>query len=62
MPIPFLVILILLIIFVVSSIRILKEHQRAAVFRLGRFIGVSGPGIIVLMPIIDNAKVIDLNQ
>ena len=45
-----------------SSIRIIKESQRAAVFRLGRFVGVGGPGIIVLIPIIDKAKLVDLSK
>jgi regulator of protease activity HflC (stomatin/prohibitin superfamily) len=62
MPIPILVILVLMIFFFVSSIRILKEYQRAAIFRLGQFIGVDGPGIIVLIPMIDKAKVVDLNK
>ncbi len=62
MPIPFLVILVLMILFFVSSIRIVKESQRAAVFRPGQFVGVTGPGIIVLIPMVDKAKIVDLNK
>lgn len=36
-----------------SAIRILREYERAVVFRLGRLIGVKGPGLVLLIPIID---------
>ncbi|NIM19813.1 MAG: slipin family protein [Candidatus Latescibacteria bacterium] len=36
-----------------SAIRILKEYERAVVFRLGRLVGVKGPGLVILIPIID---------
>ena len=50
----FVVVLIVFIIFMLSSaIRILKEYERAVVFRLGRLIGAKGPGLIILIPIID---------
>jgi regulator of protease activity HflC (stomatin/prohibitin superfamily) len=62
MLIPVLVICVLAILFFVSSIRIIKEYERAAVFRLGQFIAVNGPGLIYLIPILDKAKVIDLNK
>ncbi len=61
-PIPFIIILVLMIVFFVSSIRILKESQRAAIFRLGRFVGVGGPGIVFLIPIVEKSKVVDLNK
>jgi regulator of protease activity HflC (stomatin/prohibitin superfamily) len=62
MTIPFLVICGLLILFFVSSIRIIKEYERAAILRLGQFIAVCGPGIIFLIPILDKVKVVDLNK
>jgi regulator of protease activity HflC (stomatin/prohibitin superfamily) len=61
-PIPFIIILVLMIVFFVSSIRILKESQRAAIFRLGRFVGVGRPGIVFLIPIVEKVKVVDLNK
>ena len=61
-PIPFIIILVLMIVFFVSSIRILKESQRAAIFRLGQFVGVGGPGIVYLIPMVEKAKVVDLNK
>jgi regulator of protease activity HflC (stomatin/prohibitin superfamily) len=36
-----------------NAIRILKEYERGVIFRLGRVIGVKGPGLILLIPIVD---------
>jgi regulator of protease activity HflC (stomatin/prohibitin superfamily) len=44
----------------VSAIKILKEYERAVIFRLGRLIGVKGPGLIILIPIIDRMNRVDL--
>jgi regulator of protease activity HflC (stomatin/prohibitin superfamily) len=50
----FVAVLIIFLIFVLSSaIRILREYERAVVFRLGRLIGAKGPGLVILFPIID---------
>lgn len=62
MAVPVLIICVLAIIFFVSSIKIIKEYERAAVFRLGQFVAVCGPGLICLIPIVDKAKVVDLNK
>jgi regulator of protease activity HflC (stomatin/prohibitin superfamily) len=43
-----------------SSIRILREYERAVVFRLGRLLGEKGPGLIVLIPVIDRMVRVDL--
>jgi regulator of protease activity HflC (stomatin/prohibitin superfamily) len=42
-----------LIVLLASAIRILREYERGVVFRLGRLIGSKGPGLIILIPIID---------
>lgn len=47
----FLLVIILMILF--NAIRILREYERAVVFRLGRMIGVKGPGLIILIPVLD---------
>ncbi len=56
-PSAYLTIIILLILLLISSIKILKEYERAVVFRLGRMIGPprgpKGPGIIIIIPFID---------
>ncbi|TPW13870.1 MAG: hypothetical protein FD129_1190, partial [bacterium] len=41
------------LILVANSIRVLREYERAVIFRLGRLIGVKGPGLILLLPLID---------
>jgi regulator of protease activity HflC (stomatin/prohibitin superfamily) len=38
---------------VASAVRVLREYERAVVFRLGRLVGVRGPGLIILIPVID---------
>ncbi len=51
---------VLLIILILSSLRVLKEYQRGIVFRLGKVIGLKGPGLIFVFPIIDSMKKVDL--
>jgi regulator of protease activity HflC (stomatin/prohibitin superfamily) len=43
-----------------ASIRVLREYERAVVFRLGRLIGQKGPGIVLLIPIVDRMVRVDL--
>ena len=60
------VIVVLVIVFTVvaalagASVRILREYERAVVFRLGRLIGQKGPGIVLLIPAIDRMVRVDL--
>ena len=57
MPIIILVVVLLLI----SGVRIAQEYQRGVVFRLGRYIGLRGPGIYWIIPLgIERAVTIDL--
>ncbi|MCG8341468.1 MAG: slipin family protein [Chlorobiales bacterium] len=53
-------IIFLAVAFLVSAIKILREYERAVVFRLGRVIGAKGPGIIILIPFIDKMVRIDM--
>jgi regulator of protease activity HflC (stomatin/prohibitin superfamily) len=46
---------VVIALFVVSGIRVLKEWERMPVLRLGRYIGLRGPGIAYLIPLIDRA-------
>lgn len=55
--VPFIV---LLLILVFNTIKILNEYERAVVFRLGRFTGVRGPGLIILIPGIEKMRRVDL--
>src|ERR687897_1140505 len=52
--------LIILAIIVISAIRIIREYERAVIFRLGRLIGAKGPGLIFLIPFVDKAVKVDL--
>jgi regulator of protease activity HflC (stomatin/prohibitin superfamily) len=51
---------ILLAVLLPAMIRILREYERAVVFRLGKLIGAKGPGIVVLIPVIDRMVRIDM--
>lgn len=52
--------LLVVLVILMYSIRIIREYERAVVFRLGRIIGIKGPGIVIIIPIIDKIVVIDL--
>ena len=52
--------LVFAIIILSSAIRILNEYERGVIFRLGRFIGVKGPGLILLIPIVDRMMKVSL--
>jgi regulator of protease activity HflC (stomatin/prohibitin superfamily) len=52
--------LVLMMVFAASAIRIVPEYQRLVVFRLGRFVGERGPGIVLLFPNLDRAFPVDL--
>jgi regulator of protease activity HflC (stomatin/prohibitin superfamily) len=43
-----------------ASVRILREYERAVVFRLGRLVGQKGPGVVLLVPLIDRMVRVDL--
>src|SRR5262245_18905412 len=51
---------ILIAVLVMSSIRILREYERAVVFFLGRFQRVMGPGLVIVLPVIQQAVRVDL--
>jgi regulator of protease activity HflC (stomatin/prohibitin superfamily) len=46
---------LLLVFMLATSIKIVPESKRLSVFRMGQFIGEKGPGIVILMPLIDKA-------
>ena len=50
---PLAVVIVLVLIFLFAAIKVIPEYERAVVFRLGRMIGFKGPGIIIVIPIID---------
>jgi regulator of protease activity HflC (stomatin/prohibitin superfamily) len=52
--------IIIILIIIAYSIRVVREYQRAVIFRLGRLLGAKGPGLIFLIPIIDRTVIVDL--
>lgn len=56
----FLFILFLVVYFLSSAIKILKEYERGVVFRLGRVIPVKGPGLVLIWPLIDKLVKVSL--
>ncbi len=60
MPIPLLSIIIVIVMLLASAIRVLREYERAVIFRLGRLIGVKGPGLIILIPLVDRMVKVSL--
>jgi regulator of protease activity HflC (stomatin/prohibitin superfamily) len=59
--IPVLFVIVLIVFFLASSIKILNEYERGVIFRLGRVLGTpKGPGLIILIPIIDKMTKVSL--
>ena len=54
--------LVIAFVFLANAIKIVPEYQRLVVFRLGRSIGPKGPGITLLIPVIDRAVRVDLRE
>ncbi len=52
--------LVLLVIFLASSIKIVQEYERGVIFRLGRSVGAKGPGLFFVVPIIDRIVRVNL--
>jgi len=55
-------IVVIFLFFLYNAIRIVPEYQRLVVFRLGRCVGDKGPGVVILIPIIDKAVRVDLRE
>ncbi len=53
-------IIVILLIILASAIRVLREYERGVIFRLGRLIGAKGPGLILLIPIVDRMVKVSL--
>lgn len=53
---------LLVIIILALAIRIVPEYQRLVVFRLGRVIGAKGPGLVLLIPLVDRGVRVDLRE
>ncbi len=58
----FILFVIFLLMLLSAAIKILPEYQRIVVFRLGRLIGIKGPGLVFIIPVIDKFIKIDLRE
>ena len=56
------IVLILAIILLANTLKIVREYERLVVFRLGRSIGTKGPGVVILIPLVDRAVSVDLRE
>ena len=57
--VAYLVLAPLIVGFLVSAIRVLREYERGIVFTLGRFTGMTGPGLIILIPFVQQMVRVD---
>lgn len=52
--------LVILVVLLAAALRIIPEYQRGVVFRLGRYVGTKGPGLVIVIPVIDKLFKVDL--
>ncbi|NVL92837.1 MAG: slipin family protein, partial [Desulfobacterales bacterium] len=45
--------IVILILFLSAAIKVLREYERGVIFRLGRVIDTKGPGLIIIIPVVD---------
>jgi regulator of protease activity HflC (stomatin/prohibitin superfamily) len=55
-------VVLFLLLFIPNAIKIVPEYQRVVLFRLGRAIGIRGPGLVLIIPIIDRVVRVDLRE
>jgi regulator of protease activity HflC (stomatin/prohibitin superfamily) len=55
-------VVVLFVLFLANAIRILNEYERGVIFRLGRIIAAKGPGLIILIPILDKMQKVSLRM
>ena len=54
------IIVTIIFLIVIASVKVIKEYERVVIFRLGRFTGLKGPGLIWIIPHIDKIQKVDL--
>ncbi|MGD0022008.1 MAG: slipin family protein [Smithellaceae bacterium] len=58
--VPMIFVIVVVFLFLASAIKVLNEYERAVVFRLGRIRDVKGPGLIIIIPVVDRVVKIDM--
>jgi regulator of protease activity HflC (stomatin/prohibitin superfamily) len=56
------ILIIVLIIILAASIKVVQEFERIAIFRLGRFLKIAGPGLLLLIPFVDRGINVNLKE
>lgn len=54
------ILIIIVISILASSIKVVREYERAVIFRLGRLVGARGPGLFFIVPGVDRVRIVDL--
>ncbi|MBI2856710.1 MAG: slipin family protein [Chloroflexi bacterium] len=60
MLVPAVVVAVIVVILASASIRVVQEYERGVMFRLGRYVGVRGPGFILMIPFVERIVRVDL--
>jgi regulator of protease activity HflC (stomatin/prohibitin superfamily) len=50
------------LVFVARGIRVVREDERLVILRLGRYVGIRGPGLVVMLPVIDGSMRVALDK
>jgi regulator of protease activity HflC (stomatin/prohibitin superfamily) len=53
---------VLLVLLVRAAVKIVREYQRVVLFRLGRSVGARGPGLVLIIPLVDRVVWVDLRE
>src|SRR5487761_1336205 len=56
------IVVVLLLLLLARALRVIREYQRVVMFRLGRCIGLRGPGLVFVTPVFDRATMVDLRE
>jgi len=56
----YVVIAVVVLILLSAAIKVVREYERVGVFRLGRFVGLRGPGLVLIIPFIETVRKVDL--
>ena len=59
---PLLLLVILVFVILSKAVRIVAEDQRLAIFRLGRLLTIAGPGLVLVIPIVDKGVPVNLRE
>jgi regulator of protease activity HflC (stomatin/prohibitin superfamily) len=58
---PFVIaVVILIVVLLFSAFNVLNEYERGVIFQLGRFVGIKGPGLIIVWPVVQRMRKVDL--